>query len=1855
MNPPGPTPAQVQLVVDEDEKREKKRSSSLKSKIWGGAGHPRRSSTVGAAQGAAMSRSMSPRTAEESSAIGRSLSGALTVPYDAAELAATLEDDGSTPSSPTLHLSSPQALEGGSPVPGSPVPRKKATEKSGTKNFHNFLKNRKSQQLSPLSDPNGSPGLRKSTMGKAKGAMSARRFSERSSDSSVEIDVSTFSGATSAQLLATNGSLSGSGESPHALQLSPPSSSSAPLASPKMSGRMSKKRLPGLLGKSRKAQDTGPFDRQREGNFRVEETHFEGTPVVCGSLSQLLSEGGGNAAAPLQTLAELGSQSPRSSSSSRMMVRLDGIPGGIVRKVCSAANMLGVVSQTGDLYVAASTLLHHSASGQPPPDPSQEARASRLLRVKGMGPLESIALGDHHSCAITEDGKIYTWGMNVNDSLFLTQDPPNGKGISSVLCGQLGHGAARYRFAEPIAVKGIPGKPMDAAVGASHTVVLTDEGVFTCGNPMAVGRPDSFVFDVLMVVPALDSIKISAVACGADHSLAVVDGTGAVFTWGLNDHGQLGQARQCKYAAEPMLISGSKNVAAVVAGPNHSVAVGHTGLVIVWGSNLCGELGIGSEELRIFEPTLVEAPLSDEHTVILASCSKDCTFVVTDTGEVFQAGLFPATGLSGVSRTFRRVPIEAKYVGGVAVGNNHAVYLIDQALTHLMAQLMEPRSGSAEVFVRKLLRLFQVAVASGSASLINGVQSRVNRLASEIERSLPRIRLDGAVLSGTLQRNRTVVHIVRVTNASPFRIECDCWWSLRNVAEGVDIKFTPSTFIIDEGESTFLRVETTLVDETITSGTFQTLCQLTARKVKRKVGGTSGGFASHFFMMDITFSADKARDPELVQRLVDAMGTYVPRGILRELQLNPTPPSGPTKVSFPGVVLFIDVSGFTALNARLSNLGPAGPEQVSMHLNRYFGQLIDAVHQHGGDVLKFAGDALICLFGGPGCAEDIATLALRAVQCGCDVQRGDLREYDSQQGFKLSTHVAVGSGEINWLYLGGENSNYEHIIMGDAMLQLETAVDQSKSGEVVVSDQVYALVSEKVAASGRGEKNFLIEDVTQPIPVAEDVAVFATADMEPGLRCFLPTSVLARIDALHMSWLAELRRVTVIFVNLTSLVYERGKDVQMDAINAVLRSMQEIVFRYEGMVRQFIVDDKGTVLIAAFGVPPFGHEDDPLRGIKTAWEIHHTLKDQNVSSSIGVTSGKVFCGSVGSSKRQEYAMVGDIVNLSARLMGVAKTMDTGIVVDGTTRDYTSDLVEYESLPSATVKGRDEPVVIAKPVSFKETLTDHHSHQNLPNILDEANIRRVEAMPEIPIVGRRAETGLLQLQVAKLQAMKQRAMDMRGSTKTFLLSGQAGLGKTRVINELARTCRKQNVEYYIGQCDSLEKTKPFFAFQTILEQLINLELWKQRNQKSSSSPSKDQGDHWQANIATVAAAFGIESDSNWAEYLPLLNNVLPLGLPENDMCSKLGHDKKHMLTISFLAYLFQARALQKPVVLIVEDLQWIDASSMELLAAVAEESSANTKGLLIVLSQRSQPQHPHYKQLLQLTGVEELQLVPMSAADCRQIACSTLGVPLTAWLPKLDKALDKAHGNPLFAMEIAYSLRESGAVEVVDGELVLNKLGKKMEIPETIEGMIGARIDQLPSGPQLLLKVASVIGMEFNFSVLDAIYPIASQRDTIVTSLKQLLEFGLVEPATGSTIAYRFKSETVRDVTYMRMLFTQRQQLHMMIARYYEELRRIGQSNSRTCLLLAHHWRGALLNNPDGLVEDIIRASKHLIEATSICIAEDNREEAEKFLSDCEKLANALPKQHADDRDLILLSIAEKQAYLPALLTQSKPE
>ena len=154
------------------------------------------------------------------------------------------------------------------------------------------------------------------------------------------------------------------------------------------------------------------------------------------------------------------------------------------------------------------------------------------------------------------------------------------------------------------------------------------------------------------------------------------------------------------------------------------------------------------------------------------------------------------------------------------------------------------------------------------------------------------------------------------------------------------------------------------------------------------------------------------------------------------------------------------------------------------------------------------------------------------------------------------------------------------------------------------------------------------------------------------MRAYIPDVIQSRLDAGQTEWLAEFRRLTVLFVNLIGIDYEAPD--ALERVQQITHAMQNVLSRYEGNLHKLIVDDKGTVLLSAFGLPPMAHEDDAARGVQAALEIQDKLSQLGLRSTIGITTGRVFCGPVGSDVRREYAVIGDTVNVAARLMQVER-------------------------------------------------------------------------------------------------------------------------------------------------------------------------------------------------------------------------------------------------------------------------------------------------------------------------------------------------------------------------------------------------------------------------------------------------------------------------------------------------------------------------------------------------------------------------------------------------------------------------
>ena len=412
-------------------------------------------------------------------------------------------------------------------------------------------------------------------------------------------------------------------------------------------------------------------------------------------------------------------------------------------------------------------------------------------------------------------------------------------------------------------------------------------------------------------------------------------------------------------------------------------------------------------------------------------------------------------------------------------------------------------------------------------------------------------------------------------------------------------------------------------------------------------------------------------------------------------------PSLPSVTSYPSSVSF----------------GPGGDELLAKHLNSYFEQLVRTISSHGGDVFKFAGDAILVLWpkggGGEGeGAEGLEEKVRRAAQCGMEIKTR-LQDMAMGDGITLSMKVGVGVGDISILHVGGVFDRMEYIATGSPLLQAFAAEHQASQRDVVISPQAWSMIAPYFSATVQSSGYAVLEGCVEPLRKVSVARHGAGAvqwrDLLGGVKeselmrtlgRYVPGAVLPYINHQEEKWASELRRITVLFVNLGLLSGDTPATADTTAellfVQSILHATQLAVYKYEGSLNKFLRDDKGSTLIAVFGLPPLAHEDDAVRGILAALAICARLIDLGLKPSVGVTTGMAFCGIVGTRGRREYSVLGDKVNLAARLMQHASMGYGGVLCDHETRYAAKDRLSFEEGGKIVVKGKSKPVSVYQP-------------------------------------------------------------------------------------------------------------------------------------------------------------------------------------------------------------------------------------------------------------------------------------------------------------------------------------------------------------------------------------------------------------------------------------------------------------------------------------------------------------------------------------------------------------------------------
>lgn len=901
---------------------------------------------------------------------------------------------------------------------------------------------------------------------------------------------------------------------------------------------------------------------------------------------------------------------------------------------------------------------------------------------------------------------------------------------------------------------------------------------------------------------------------------------------------------------------------------------------------------------------------------------------------------------------------------------------------------------------------------------------------------------------------------------------------------------------------------------------------------------------------------------------ISTYASYLPNLVKQRLAVNPSPITSPIIDRYQAAVLFTDISGFTSLTEKLSQLRETGIEEISRILNDHFGQLIIMVTAHGGDIIKFAGDALLAIWPVINQDEELSTLTQRAAQCSLAIQSA-LHNYQTSDGTLISLRIGIGVGDISIMHLGGAFQRWELLLTGQPLIDVSNAQHLAKPGQVVVSSDAWKWISPYFHGTpieldkGEENSNILLRESRVESPLTPLPTVNVTSEMSSGIRSYIPGAILSRLAAGQSGWLAELRQVTVLFINLPDLNFA----TPLEKAQEMMGILQRTLYHYEGSINKLNVDDKGTTLLAALGLPPMAHGDDAVRAVQAMQDVQIELRSQGVRTGIGIASGTAFCGSIGMEDRREYTLVGDVVNLAARLMQIAQGT---IICDRETYENARSHLIFEVLSPVHVKGKSNLIKIYSPTGRKNLI----------------------ARAQTELIGRISERAVI---ADRLQAL------LRGMPRNILvIEGIAGIGKSRLIEDFLRQSQSMGIQTLMGSGDAIEKSTPYHAWRPVFSQLFDLD----------SFPNPENRRDHVSNVLNSAFSEHPQSE-RLLGLLPLLNAIVRLDFPENEITQQMDGEVRAVNTRDLLIQILNAFAHGRPLGVAIEDGQWLDSSSWTLTWMVSQQVQP---AILIIATRPFTESAPNeYIQILENPITQHMEIGALSSDDALDMVCQRLGVNSLPQ-PVIDLIQAKAEGHPFFSEELAYALRDTGVILIEDGRCKLAE-GKQdlnhLHFPSTINGVITSRIDRLTPQQQLTLKVASVIGRIFAYRILRDVHPLDADRNNLSSYLENLdkLNITIVETLEPELV-YIFKHIITQEVVYNMMLFSQREQLHHAVAEWYE--REYKDDLSPIYSLLAHHWDKA--NEPN-------KAVTYLSKAGEQALHDYANQEAIQFFSDSLKLVD----------------------------------
>lgn len=818
------------------------------------------------------------------------------------------------------------------------------------------------------------------------------------------------------------------------------------------------------------------------------------------------------------------------------------------------------------------------------------------------------------------------------------------------------------------------------------------------------------------------------------------------------------------------------------------------------------------------------------------------------------------------------------------------------------------------------------------------------------------------------------------------------------------------------------------------------------------------------------------------------LGAHLPRTLIEHWARDPDGPSIWHEV-LEGTLMHCDMSGFTAMSERLARRGREGAELMAGVLNRFFERMLGIAAGWGGLQVKFGGDAMLLLFDG-------AEHAARAATCALDMQRA-MKEFRNVEAggdvHRLRMRAGMHSGTFVGASVGDETGPLHYLLLG-ADVQCATAVEAAGAlGRLAASDAARNATGNVATFVCWGDAWLLksIGEVKRP-PQRMDVSG-APADK---LRRYLMRPFAALLaEGREPQFVPEHRRVTAVFIHVTGIaeMISRGETVRaLHETNSYVRVALEKLERHGGHLGGSDASEHGDKLICLFGAP-VSSERDEEGALRFALDVDGALAEAapSLAHSVGISTGYVFAGEIGSTQRREYTVIGDSVNLAARLMAAAPQGQ--VYVSGPTVERCREQFILDRLRPMSVKGKTARVQAYRLRGAVATERAPARHATL----------------------RAREEELAQINKVALQAAT-------GSEQWIFVYGEPGIGKSALVAEAARRLAAEDWVVLSSFCQAHRSADVFAAWQSPLRSLFGIAP------DDSVDSAREKIERELARAATDHAPFAA-----------LILGLFGWEVEEGPLVRFLDARVRRQRLVAMLRTLLAARARERPLLLLFEDVHLSDEPSLELLDEVLAAVEAPV--LFVATSRSGLP--PEALRSREPDAVIELH--ELDREDARDLAAS-----IGALDPQqVEALLDRAGGNPLFVQELA----------------LMGATGDAM--PESVTDVIVARIDRLQPEEKTVLRAAAVAGSSFRDEYVRALVSGRLDERQLASTLDLLDGRGFTVRDAGDG-THAFRHPLAQEVIYGALPFGERRALHRTLAQHVERT----EGSADAGLLLYHYDR-----------------------------------------------------------------------------------